>query len=317
MPRWASPWWLCFVGLAVAEIIALFVRMQRVPPESDWIHAARVVRDKFESADAITAAPSWADPLVRLHLGDRIPAKVAGRVDLAPFERLWVVSIRGARSSEAPARGADFTQRFGQVTVERFDFGPPPVVMDLVDALPSATVDITLAGKREPCPWRERLAGPARGGLGVGVVAPRQRFVCDEQKSWMWVGTTILEDLSLSPRRCIWQHPQGNEPVSVTFHDVHLGRKLVLYAGLDYHHERDGTGAPVTMRVLVDGHEIGRFLHRDGEGLKRVDFSTHPKSRAPDNPRGELRLEVTTPNAFHRSFCWSGSIRDATRRETP
>jgi len=317
VPRWANPWWLCFLGLAVAEMVALFVRIERVPSEGDWIRAADVVRDKFESTDAITVAPSWADPLLRLHLGDRITAKVAGRVDLAPFERLWVLSIRGARSPEAPARAPDFTERVGQVTVERFDFGPTPVVLDLVDALPSASVDITRKGVREECPWRERVGGPSRGGLGFGPVAPRQRFVCDEQKSWLWVGTTIIEDLEMLPRRCVWQHPEGNEPVAVTFQDVHLGQKLVLYAGLDYHHERDGTGAPVTLRALVDGQEIGRMVHRDGEGMKRVDFSTHPRGRAHDSPRGDLRLEVTTSRPFHRSFCWSGSLRDATRRETP
>ena len=79
------------------------MRVSRVPPEDDWIAAAALVRAQLESNDAITVAPAWADPLLRLHLGDRMNAKLSGRSDLAAFERLWVLSIRGRRSPEAPA----------------------------------------------------------------------------------------------------------------------------------------------------------------------------------------------------------------------
>ncbi len=317
VPLWASPWWLLFLGLAVAEVVALGARIDRVPRDRDWVRAAQVVRAELQSSDAMTVAPAWADPLLRLYLGDRITPRVAGRVDLAPFERLWVLSIRGARSPEAPPRNPDFTQIVGQVMVQRYDFGPTPVVLDLVDVLPSARVHVTRQDQPVECPFRERTRGAARGGLGFGPVVPRERFVCDESKPWLWVGTTMLEDLSLSPRRCIWQHPQGREPVSVTFLDVPLGRTLVLHAGLDYHDERDGQGAPVTLRALVDGQEIGRLVHRDEDGWVRVELSTRLKSRASDAPRGVLTIEVTAPSAHHRSLCWSGSIRDTTRREAP
>ena len=98
---------------------------------------------------------------------------------------------------------------------------------------------------------------------------------------------------------------------------MHLGQKLVLYGGLYYLHERDEKGAAITLRVLVDGIEVGRMVHRDGDGMLRVEIPTHPKARKSDSARGDLRLEVTSPQPFHRSLCWAGSIRDATRREAP
>jgi hypothetical protein len=316
-PRWASPWWLVFLGLALAEVVALAVRVSRVPSEDDWIAAAALVRAQFESSDAITVAPAWADPLLRLHLGDRMTAKVAGRADLASFERLWVLSIRGHTVAEAPPRAPDFRQVFGRVTVERYNFGPTPVVLDLVDALPSARVDrMAPDGASVDCAWKERVGGPARGGLGFGPVAPRQRFVC-EGKPALWVGSTIIEDLSLAPRRCIWQQPAGRAPLGVTFSDVHLGTHLVLYAGLDYHDEREERGAPVTMRVLLDGKEAGRFVHRDGDGFERYELDTRKVRPAAAGARGELRVEVTADNPQRRSFCWAGTIQDAVRRETP
>lgn len=315
-PRWASPWWLAFLGLAFAEVVALTVRVSRVPPEDDWATAAALVRSRFESSDAITVAPSWADPLLRLHLGDRISAKLAGRADLASFERLWVLSIRGQRAPEAPAREPDFRQVFGRVAVSRYDLGPSPVVLDLVDALPSASVDYTRRGERIPCELRDRVGGPSRGGLGFGPVPPRQRFVCDANRQGHWVGTTIIEDLSLAPRRCVLQRPQGPEPISVTYRDIHLGTRLVLHAGLDYHDERNETGVPVTLRVLIDGREVDRIVHRDGDGFARYEIDTQ-KHREGASARGELRLEVTAQDSRKRSFCWSATIQDARRKEAP
>jgi hypothetical protein len=314
-PRWASPWWLIFLGLAVAEVIALAVRERRVPPESDWLAAAQLVGSQLESSDAITVAPPWADPLLRLYLGDRITPKIAGRSDLASFERLWVLSIRGHESPEAPPRAPDFSQVVGRVSVQRFDLGPSPVVLDLVDALPSAHVErVSPASGPVACPWRERVSGGGRGGLGFGPMPPRQRFVCDANKPTAWVGVTVLEDLSLAPRRCIFQHPQGKEPVSVAYDDVHLGSRLVLYAGLDYHQERDEKGAPVTLRVFVDDREIGRLVHKDGEGWKRYELKTRGDT---DPVRGDLRFEVTAPSAAKRAFCWAATVQDTTRREAP
>jgi hypothetical protein len=313
-PRWASPWWLIFLGLAVAEVIALAVRERRVPPESDWLEAAQLVRGQLESSDAITVAPAWADPLLRLYLGDRITPRIAGRSDLASFERLWVLSIRGHESPEAPPRAPDFSQVVGRVSVQRFDLGPSPVVVDLVDALPSAHVELATPAGPLDCSWKDRVSGAARGGLGFGPMPPRQRFVCEATKVTAWVGVTMLEDLSLAPRRCIFQHPQGPKPVSVAYDDVHLGSRLVLYAGLDYHQERDEKGAPVTLRVFVDDREIGRIVHKDGEGWKRYELATR---RDTDPVRGDLRFEVSAANQAKRAFCWSATVQDTTRREAP
>jgi hypothetical protein len=313
-PRWASPWWLIFLGLAIAEVAALVVREHRVPADADWLQAAELVRSHMDTSDAVTVAPGWADPLLRLHLGDRMTLKMAGRSDLASFERLWVLSIRGQRAPDAPARMPDFREIVGRVTVERYDLGPTPVVLDLVDVLPSASVQYRERGAAVACPWKERVGGPSRGGLGFGPVPPRQRFVCDASKPFMWVGATVIEDLSLAPRRCVFQHPYGAEPVSVTYHNVHLGSRLVLYGGLDYHQERNETGAPVIVRVLVGEREIGRMVHEDGQGFKRIEFAT----RGPqDAARGDLRIEVTSKNPKKRAFCWAATLQDASRREGP
>lgn len=313
-PRWASAYWLAFLGLAVAEVLALWVRQSRVLDDGAYRAAAAVVRESYESNDAVTISPGWADPLLRLHLGDRMGAKVSGRTDLAPFERLWVLSIRGARAPEAPRRAPDFQKVVQGITIERYDFAPSPVVVDLVDILPTASVEMILNGEQIPCPFRERVPGAQRGGLFFGPAAPRQRFVCDGRGVSTWVGATVIEDLHTQPRRCILQRALGPEPLSVTYRDVHLGRELVLYAGLYYIDERDLTGVPVEIRVLVNGQQQALLIHNDGDGMKRYRVDLQ-KQGAPS--RGDLRIEVAAPDGIRRSLCWSGSIRDTQRREAP
>lgn len=317
VPRWASPWWTILVLLALAEAAALGVRVLRVAPPSDWQRASLSVRERLREGDVVAVAPHWANPLLRLELGDRMPSSMVGRSDLAAYDRLWVFSVRGARAPEAPVRAPDLREHYGRVLLERYDFAPTAVTLDLVDALPRAEVDITERSKTRLCRWQARNTKPVRGGLGHGPAAPAQRFVCDPKRSWLWVGATVLEDLDLRARRCVWQHPVGKQPVGVTYRDVHLGTHMVLHGGLYYRHERDGKGAPVYLRVTVDGREVARFRHSDGDGFARYEVDTLA-GRPEDAPaRGDVRIEVTTDRPHHRSFCWSGSIRDARRREAP
>lgn len=321
-PKWASARWLALLGLALAELAALWVRKRDVLDLADYRAAAAIVRKEWQTSDAVVIAPEWADPLLRQVLGDRMGAKVAARLDLAPFERLWVLSLRGARAKEAPSRAPDFRTVEHGIVVERYDFAPSPVVFDLVDALPSATVEMQVGEQLVPCPYHERVAGAQRGGLGAGPAAPRQRFACDGPGGSSLVGVTIIEDLALKPRRCVLTPPRPNEPVSITYKDVHLGSELVLYSGLYYEDERNEVGVPVTIRVLVNGRERAQFVHNDGDGMKRFELGMQSLPFKPDQARpparGDLRLEISAPDAIRRgSFCWAGSIRDARRREAP
>ena len=304
--------WLVLLGVALAEVLALQVRIDRVPSVADFGAAARLVRQGLAEDDALAVAPAWADPLLRLSLGDRIPSKMAGRADLAGYRRLWVLSIWGDRFPQAPNRPADYHATVGRITVDRYDFAPSPVVYDFVDHIASARADLSVRGEKRPCTFSRGKASSVRGGLGTGPAAPQDRFVCDGRRPWLWVGATVIEDLSLQPRRCIYQHPQGEEPVSLHFDEVPMGSRVVVYAGLDYHQERDETGAPVMLRIRAAGKEIGRVEHHDGDGMSRSELLLPP---ALFGSRTTISFEVTAESPNRRAFCWSATIRDLTRRE--
>ncbi len=296
------PWWL--VGAVVLmEVVGHFVIRARVPRDDDWAAASRFLHENYAEGDAFVASPSWADPLMRLHVGDLIAPKAAARADLAPFERLWEVSIRGHRT-ELVDRPADLERAFGRVRVRRFDLGPSPVLYDFVDHIREAEVS---AGER-PCRWQRQA--PSQGGLWRGPLWPAERHFCGPQ-GWLWVGETILEDLHFEPRRCVWQHPAQGVPIRATFRNVPLGERLVIHGGLYYAHEREQTRPPVTARVLVDEVEVGRLVHRDGDGWKRVELDPDPLRRGAS--RGDVTIEVIADNPDMRSLCWAASTRGPVR----
>ena len=303
--------WVSILLLALVELAAIqLVRLTVAPPE-DWQRAAAFVRENHRVQDAISAAPEWADPTLRLVLGDLISLGDAGRSDLAAFERLWALSIRGKRPAEAPAQRPDLVRTFGRVRVSRWDLGPSPVLYDLVEKVRSAEVSLLKGGREQACPFRRGSAGGG-GGLGKGVVAPADRFVCDARDRWLFVAPVVLEDLELRPRRCVWQHPRGPDPVRIRFNNVPLGQQLVLYGGLYYEHERRLQGAPVTAEVFVRGRSAGRMVHRDGEGWKRIVIPLHAVGS-----RGEVRIEVSTPRPARRGFCWAATVRGPEERQRP
>ena len=143
-------------------------------------------------------------------------------------------------------------------------------------------------------------------------MTPPERFVCDPRRPWLWVGATVLADLELQPRRCIWQHPAGTEPVRVTFPDAPLGERLVIHGGIDYNNERRRTYSPVTLRVWIEDRLAGELVHHDGDGWSSIGIDTSEL----DLERATVRFETSTtdPRARARFFCWAASTRAASNQ---
>ena len=85
--------------LALAETATAIIAPLRAPSDADWRAAAATVRAGFRPGDLIVAAPDWADQVMRLHLGDLVPVKVAARLDAARYGRIWA-----PRPPMSPAR---------------------------------------------------------------------------------------------------------------------------------------------------------------------------------------------------------------------
>jgi hypothetical protein len=283
--------------------------LAEVPSPANYRAAADYIRGELSPDDLITAAPSFIDPILRLHLGDRIPLAMAGRSDDAAYQRIWALTIRGAVPSDAPARKPALERSFGPVSVLRYDLGPSPLLFDFVSGWKSGRATRLRNGDAVEC--RLRQGGvPRGGGLGKGVLMPiRERYDCDPERGYLFVGPVVMEDLDNQPRHCLWQHPQGSEPVSMTFSDVPLGEELIFYAGLYYEHERMRQGGPVKAVISIDGQPRAQLVHRDGDGWVRLQIDTG----ALGLERGTVDVAVSAIDPQSRSFCWSAS----TRRRSP
>jgi hypothetical protein len=304
---------LVVMALAITEAIGHFVEVSRVPSHAEWERAIAHVREEWQPGDTLTVAPRWADPLLRWSAGDLIDARAAGASDLDGYRRLWALSIRGHRP-DAPSEAPEYVELFGRVRLERWTLPEPRVTYDFTEHATEARVVRRRDGGESECRVVASL-GESGAGLSAGPQAPAGRHVCGNGgEPWLWVGATTTEDLELRARRCVYQHPAGEEPIVSTYDDVPLGDSIVVYAGLWWEHERTLDGGTVTMTIRIDGEEVGRGIHHDGDGWSRMEAAV-PEARR--GSRGSVSFEVTTERAFHRTYCWAGTMRGTPESAAP
>lgn len=301
--------WVLLSSFPLIEVGAHVYTRSQVASRADYAAAATFIRPQLQARDLVTSAPQWADPLLREALGDRIDLAMAGRSDSAAYERLWSISQRGATPPEASSAEASrpvLERSFGPLRVQRWELGKSPVLYHFSDHLAQAQVAVRQDGRERICRLRRHAPSPG-GGLGVGVVPPRDRTSCEGAADSSWVGAVVLEDLELRPRRCVFQPVASPAPLRVTFEDVPLGDRLVFYGGLYYEDERMREGAPIRVTIAIDGTSVASMTHRDGDGWKRLVVPT-------SGGTGKVAIEVTSSDAHKRRFCWDATTRSGAAR---
>lgn len=290
--------WVLIAGLALFELVAHFSIRATIPSDESWEAASAFVRARYQPSDRIVASPFWTDPIVRAQLADLLTMRMAALPDASGVDRIWELGVRGASSRDEPPA---LEEHFGAVRVRMWSLRGAELVYDFVDEIENAEVELLGSDGSKTCPWRN--TPPARGGLERGPMTPAERFICDRRRPWLWVGATVLTDLNLQPRRCIWQHPAGPDPVRVSYRDVPLGDRLVVRAGVDYQVERGREHAPVRLRVWIEERLAGELFHEDGDGWSGFEVDTSELGLE----RATVRFETTADNPDKRLFCWSAS----------
>jgi hypothetical protein len=270
--------------LALTEAGAALIAPLRAPSDADWRSAEATVRGSFRPGDLIVAAPAWADQLMRLHLGDLVPIKMAARLDDARYGRVWEISQRGASAQEA--RGTvGASSKHGALTVRRWERPPATVTFDFFDQWSRARVVRAETGREIPC---ERLLDHFQcPELGFNFVKPQL----------MEIGTTL--------RNALYVQPVGGATVVVEFAQVPLGRELVVGGGLHHVWLRKYGDGTVKLRVLVDGHEVGRTEASNRSGWRIDHFDTGAFVSKP----ATVRFEITSDKPFSRHFGFTAEAR--------
>ncbi len=272
------------VLLALVETAVALIAPTRAPKTADWEAAAREVRAGFKAGDLIVAAPAWADPILRVHLGDLIPAEVAGRLDDERFGRIWEVSQRG---EHVAARGAvAFERRFGALTVRRIERPAEIVSYDFVARWADArVVRREASGAVVPC----------------GITG--DRFVCPG------VGNNFvrrqLVEVDTRLREALLVPAVANAAVVIEWAEVPLGSALVVATGLHNVWMRKEAQGSVTMRIVVGDRIDTTFttLNEDAWWPRRIDTSALAGQTA------AVRFEVTSPAPQSRLYAFAAEAR--------
>jgi hypothetical protein len=244
--------------LALVETGSALIAPSLAPTEADWAAAAREVRAGFQPGDLIVAAPAWADPIMRVHLGDLVPLPVATRFDDARFGRVWEVSQRGARAPEATRGDVALERRFGALTVRRVERPAATVTYDFQDRFADAHVSRRMLGQPDAvCPWEV------------------DRFQCPNI-GYNFVRLQTVEVAQKLHRAMLAQPVAGGEVV-IEFPVVPLGKELVVGTGLHDTWARKAANGPVDLRVVVAGtpQAAVRTTNESGWLVTRIDTAAH------------------------------------------
>jgi hypothetical protein len=274
--------------LALTEAVGAVMAPLRAPKDADWQASAAVVKSGFRPGDLIVTAPEWADQVLRLHLGDLIPPRMAARLDHETYSRVWEISQRGARAPEAQGAKLVEERRFGALLLRRYERAALPLLYDFYDRWAAANVSRVEPG-RPPIACNRLPQQHQCPGIGYNFVEPR-----------------ILE-MNPTLRRALYAQPVQGATVAVEYPTVPLGRELAVGAGLhNVWLRRNGEG-PVSLRVLVGGKEIGKIesTNRSGWTVARFDTTAWRGRPAP------VRFEITAPKAFSRHFGFTAEARGA------
>ncbi|HVK68418.1 MAG TPA: hypothetical protein VM694_28365 [Polyangium sp.] len=304
-------WWPrvalgAFVALGIAELAGFFVSSRRGPDFADWAALVGPVAEEQKQGELVVVAPSWAEPLARQALGDEVfPLRDVARPDVSRYRAALEISALGERAPELLGFRETGRREVGPFVIRRLENpSPATVVFDFVDGLGPTQADVRVTSPEAACLWNPN-ARVLAGGLGGHPTFPAARFECPGGPFFS-IGPTVIADQDFRPRRCLFAHPPARGEVVTRFSGVPLGTVIRGHGGMYWILERERKGAPVALAVRVDGEEIGRWEHRDGEGWAAFEM---PLGAHAGKKSATVEFFVSSKNHAHRHFCFEADTR--------
>jgi hypothetical protein len=264
--------------LGLLELALHFYFAHRAPTKKQWDEVRPLVASWYRPGELVVIAPYWAEPMARWSFGDDLMrTRDVARADATGYREALEVATLGSRSPELDGWSVVRTAKQGKFTVrELTNPAKPDVTYDFTDHIDPSSAEVGIVpssgNNTIVCPFTA-TASVESGGLGGPPTFPANRFACPGQPTYVFVGVTIVEDEPWHPRRCVWSHPPpaGSEIVT-TFKNVPLGDRIYGHSGMRWIIERDLATAPFVIRVTVNGEEIGRAEHSDGDSWKLFEM---------------------------------------------
>jgi hypothetical protein len=292
-------------AIAVCELALHLHQVSSVVPDADWDRAKVEVQKSVKPDDLVAFAPRWVDPIGREHFGSGIATfEREAYPDVTRFPRAIEVGIRGEHLADLAGWKKVGSEKVGAITITTFA-NPSPVTLrdDLLRHVGKPEMQVEVDGQMGPRPCRFGRFGVQTGGLGFGPAVPSERYQCG---AGAFAGITILPDLDYRPRRCIYAPAQGaGNVVRIRTEGFAFGKVLHGHHGLYAEAERDKKGAPVEIAFRSGDKDLGRLVHRDGEGWKGFELDTSDLA----GKSAELDVEITSVSRDRRMYCFEVDAR--------
>jgi hypothetical protein len=292
-------------ALAILELGMHLSQVSSVVKDDDWARAKVEVEKRVKPEDLVAFAPRWVDPVGREHFGPELAT--FGREaypDVTRFPRAFEVSIRGEHLADLRGWRPVDVQKVGAITITTLE-NPTPVALkdDLLRhaGKPDMHVSVVDGTGEHECRWAR--AGSQTGNIGFGPGVPATRYVCGGNE---FVGVTVMADLDYRPRHCFYAPPQGGGSVlRIRFDSIAFGKVLHGHHALSVEAERDRKGAPVTISFRSGDKDLGKLVHRDGEGWKGFELDTSEL----EGKSAELVAEISSSSGDRRQYCFEADTR--------
>ena len=283
--------------MVALAVLALWISLDPGSPEPnrrDWEAAKSVIQDEFKPGDGIRIHPFWLRDSAAILSTLTVQGHAVGDVDLslppdpmyaARHKYLWIVSAMGRDDLPLPSADAplEFERKISEsMTLSRYKVQNSPLVTDLLEQLPTATVERWIgSGKRTQCRWnqdRHKCRGEAWQDVRV------------EQK-----------EVGGSPRRCIVMHPYPDRAtVGVRFEKVKFSKGILIRSGFTLEAARRSQGSDATIIFRVNGQQVAsRIAGRNAWEWAPtwVDTTQH------DGKIGTFSVEVSAVKQDYRELC--------------
>jgi hypothetical protein len=159
-------------------------------------------------------------------------------MDASGYERIWEISVSGARSPETAGLRSLQTKSFG------------PLRLRVLKQVPvQLTEDFTSNWKRA------EVSGQMQGRPNLA-----------------------LQEVGFEPHRCVKVVPKPNQSASMRYESVLLGREIVAYVGLADVFTRRDIRDPGQFEIFVDGKSVVSAKVTVDNGWQRVVAPTSPGS---------------------------------------
>jgi hypothetical protein len=298
--RWRF-WPLAIPALGLLELALHVYFARRAPRAEEWADVRPAVAAWYAPEKVVVVAPQWAEPIARWKLGDALmPMRDVARPDVTRYPQVLEVSALGQRSPELIGWSVRRETKHGRFVIRELQ-NPSPVRLtyDFTDHVLAGQAEVRVEQPSVTACAFTNAATVESGGLGAAPTYPASRFACPGQPAHVFVGLTVIEDGAFRPRRCIWSHPPNGGALVTRFKGVPLGEVIHGHAGMGYLYERDKANPPFVIRVVIDGAEVGRMVHVDGDFWKsfEVPLGAHAHGTR------DVEFHVTAlPSATHVCF---------------